>query len=137
MEDFIMEKNIRVICKKATIFPEGVLQAHQALQSILSNSEKRKFFGISYPGKDGSIIYRAAAEEIFEGEAENLASEIFIIKKGKYISQFIPDFRNDTSAIGNTFRALLAYPGIDPNGYCLEIYTNPKDVICMIPLHKV
>jgi hypothetical protein len=134
MQIYTNEKDIGVLCVKAASFPDGVMQAHQTLYNMLPNDKDRKFFGISYPGKDGHILYKAAAEEMFEGEAENHGLESFIIKKGKFISEFVPDFCSDTPAIGKAFKAMLSHPDIDPNGYCLELYTSATDVICMVPL---
>jgi hypothetical protein len=133
MEIYTNEKDISVLCLKAASFPDGVMQVHQTLHNMLPNDKDRKFFGISYPGKNGHILYKAAAEELFEGE-EHSGLERFVIKKGKFISRFIPDFCNHTPAIGKAFQEMLKHTGIDPNGYCLELYTNATDVICMVPL---
>ena len=32
------------------------------------------------------------------------------------------------------FEKLLAQPGIDPNGYCVEEYLDDKDMIAMVTL---
>jgi len=82
------------------------------------------------------IGYKAAAKELKSGEAETLGLETFIIKKGVYISELIIDFMSDIPSIGRTFQKLLAQPGLDPNGYCLEIYINNKDVRCLVGLKK-
>jgi hypothetical protein len=137
MEIFVIEEDINVLCQQADSFPQGVMKAHKILRNELPDTDKRKFAGISHPDKSGAIIYKAAAEALYDNEAEQTGFESFTIKKGKYISEFIPDFCDDTSTIGKTFKSLLAYPGIDPNGYCLEIYTSDKDVRCMVPLATV
>jgi len=134
MENFKFENDIRVICRQAASFPEGVLEAHKILHNELPDADQRRFFGISYPDKNEAIIYKAAAEALYDNEAEQTGFESFTIKKGNYISEFIANFCDDTSAIGKTFKALLTYPGIDPKGYCLEMYTSDKDVRCMVPL---
>jgi len=132
METFNLEKDIKVFCVTADSFPAGVLKAHQDLH--VKVGDNRKFFGLSWATEDGSIIYKAAVEECYDGEAEKLDCERFTIKKGKYISEFIPDFMKDVQVVAKTFKELLAQPGIDPKGYCLEMYTGPKDVRCMVPL---
>ena len=84
-EKFNIDKDIKTLFITATSFPEGVLSAHQKLHSILPSAQNRTFYGISWP-EDGKIIYKAAAEELYKGEAEQLGLETFTIKKGEYIS---------------------------------------------------
>jgi predicted transcriptional regulator YdeE len=134
MSNYFLEGDINVICIKADSFPAGVLTAHQKLQALTGNDKKRKYFGISYPEGPGNIIYKAAAEEQYAGEAADLHCERFTIRKGQYSSIYISNFMNDIPAIGNAFRQLLAQTGIDPNGYCLEIYEGENDVRCLVPL---
>jgi hypothetical protein len=134
MEIYNLEKDISVFCITADSFPAGIQNAYDALYAKLPTKDGRKFFGLSWAIENGSIIYKAAVEESYDGEAEKLGCERFTIKKGKYISEFIPDYMKDVQGIGRIFKALLAQPGIDPKGYCLEIYAGAKDVWCMVPL---
>ena len=134
MEKYILDKDINTICVKASSFPEGVMEAHNTLHALLSNEPDRKYFGISRPEGNNGIIYKAAAEELHDGEAEKLNLETFVIKKGNYTSIFIPDFMKDIPAIGKAFQELLANPEIDHNGACIECYINDKDVRCMVRL---
>lgn len=133
METITIYNDIRVFYITAESFPNGVLTAHQKLHSLLPFTTNRKMFGISRP-ENGVIVYRAAAEEITPGEAEQFNCDSLILKKGKYISNTIHDFMKDISSIGNTFREMLETPGLDPEGYCVELYFNEKDVQCMIRL---
>ena len=135
MEKYFITNDIKTFYVAATSFPEGVLKAHQTLHAMLPSTKGRNFFGISFPGQGRSIIYRAAVEESFAGEAEQLNCDIFIIRKGAYISQPVQDFMKDVSVVGQTFQQLLAHPDIDHNGYCLEIYPNEKDMICLVKLN--
>jgi hypothetical protein len=134
MEIFVIEEDINVLCQQADSFPQGVMQAHTILHNELPDTDQRKFAGISYPDKNGAIIYKAAAEALYDNEAEQTGFESFTIKRGNYITEFITDFCVDTAAIGKAFKTLLSHPDIDPNGYCLEMYTSDKDVRCMVPL---
>jgi len=134
MDNYILAADINVICIKAENFPAGVLAAHQKLHALTGNDKKRKYFGISYPQGSGNIIYKAAAEEKHKGEAADLHCESFTIRKGKYSSIYIPDFMKDIAGIGEAFQQLLSQPGIDPQGYCLEIYEGENNVRCMVPL---
>ena len=135
MEKYIIEKDIKTFYVAATSFPDGVLKAHQTLHTMLPSTKGRNFFGISFPGENRSIIYRAAVEESYAGEAEKYNCETFIIRKGTYMSQTIKDFMKDVGAVAKTFQQLLAHPQLDQNGYCLEIYPNQTDMICMVKLN--
>jgi predicted transcriptional regulator YdeE len=135
-EKYSIDEDIKVACVKAASFPEGIGDAWQKLFSTLPNAEQRKLFGISYGDGNGKIIYRAAAEELYSGEAEQLQLETFIIKKGKYISELLEDWKKDETQIGKIFQKLLSDPHIDKmQGYCLEIYFNQKDVRCAVLLN--
>ncbi len=130
----ILEDDLKLVCFEAKTFPDGVQEAFKVLNETLPECRSRTLFGISFPGKNGKIVYKAAATESSEGEAENLGRENFIVRGGTYISTYIADFMRDESRIGKAFRELLADPRIDPNGCCLEMYVNGKDVRCMVRL---
>jgi hypothetical protein len=134
MNSYILDNEIKVICIKATSFPDGVLAAHQKLHALTGHDTERKYFGISYPVALGNILYTAAAEEKYDGESIALQCESFTIRKGKYNSIYIKDFITDIAGIGKVFEQLLTQPNIDPDGYCLEMYKGLNDVRCMVPL---
>ena len=134
MEKFTIEEDIKVFCETAKSFPEGIVEAHKELESILSCSKQRRYFGISSRNAKGIVNYDAAAEEIYQGEAEELGCEKFVIQSGQYISILIEDYIADIKAIAKAFQLLIAYPGIDPEGYCIEWYLNEKNVRCMVRL---
>lgn len=135
MEKYHLPDDITAMYITASSFPDGVLAAHQKLHSLvpMSDTPERKYFGISYP-IDGTIIYKAGAEELTEGEAEQLGLETYLMKKGKYISTDIHDYMKNLSAIGDAFNELLESPDIDANGACVEWYITDKDVKCMVRL---
>ncbi|RFS13778.1 transcriptional regulator [Emticicia sp. C21] len=135
MEKYHLPEDIRAMYITASSFPDGVLAAHQKLHSLvpLSESPHRKYFGISFP-IDGTIIYKAGAEELTAGEADKLGLEIYLIKKGEYTSVDIHNYMQNLSAISETFNELLENPRIDPNGACIEWYISDKDVKCMVRL---
>lgn len=133
METIIQEADVFLCCIKATSFPAGVMDAHKKIHELVPAKEGRRYFGISRPEK-GSIVYQAAAE-IRPDEAHELKCESTVtLPGGRYISHTIKDFMKDVPAIGKTFQEMLATPGIDPNGYCVEWYLNDTDVQCMIRL---
>jgi|SRR6218665_4009174 len=134
MDNYTIDKNIRTICVTADSFPDGIEEAHQKLHAMLTPIDRRQFFGISWPGTDGEMIYKAAASEMQTGEAEHLHAETFTIKEGPYNSFYITDYRENLDSIGKAFDLLTAEHETDPNGYCLEWYINEKDVKCLVPL---
>ncbi|MES2457965.1 MAG: transcriptional regulator [Bacteroidota bacterium] len=134
METTTINQDIRAFYVTASSFPDGVLAAHQQLHAIVPFDEKRRYFGLSRPENDGGIVYHAAAEEIHPGEAEELGFKMLVLKKGTYVSVTIEDFMKDIPSIERAFKELLSYPQLDPEGYCVELYLNQKDVQCMIRL---
>jgi len=135
METITIDNDIKVFYITAKSFPEGIMDAHEKLHGLVAFSKERKHFGISRP-ENGVIIYKAAAEEINAGEAEKFNLETLVLKKGKYISLMINDYMKDIQSIDRAFKELLSYPGLDPQGYCVEWYLNGKDVRCMIRLNE-
>lgn len=129
---FNVENDIEVFCVKAKSFPDGVLSAHQTLHALIPFSEQRRYFGISRPENGEEIIYRAAAEELKQGELSSHALEKFILKKGQYICVDIANFMSMPQEIGKTFQHLLKNPRIDPQGACIEWYVNKTDCKCMV-----
>jgi hypothetical protein len=111
-----------------------VKPAWEKLHAFFAEPMKRKYYGISYPDKTGALVYMAATEETYDGEAAKYGCEKFMIKKGEYISMLIHDFMKDIPAIGLAFQQLIRHPGIDPAGVCVEIYEMPDDVRCMVKL---
>jgi len=134
MEKFILDKDIKVFFVKATSFPMGVGGAFHTLQSFMPQGDKRILYGISHSDGNGDIIYMAAVEESFPGEGVQNGCETFLIKKREYASEILHDWRSDENIVGRTFQKLLKEPRLDPNGYCLEMYINKKDVRCLVPL---
>jgi len=134
MEKYNVDRDISLFYVKAKSFPFGVGGAFTQLRSLLPEGSDRKLYGISNPSGSEGIIYRAAVEEVFPGEGKGKGCETFLIRKGSYISKYLTDWKKDESGVGVAFQELLRHPGIDPNGYCLEIYENEKDVRCLVPL---
>jgi predicted transcriptional regulator YdeE len=134
METITQDKDIIVFYITATSFPNGVLEAHQKLHSLIHFSTERKYFGLSRPENGGGITYRAAAEQLESGEAEKLNLDTIVLKKGRYLSLTVNDYMKDIPGIGKAFQEILAQPGLDPQGYCVEWYLSDKDVQCMVRL---
>lgn len=133
MQQFILDKDIQVLCVAATSFPAGIGAAFSKLHSTVSHADKRDAYGISHGGGAGSIIYKAGAAQQEDGEAEKYGCELFTIRTGKYIGTVLKDWKQDETSIGRTFQELLQQYDIDPDGACIEKYIG-DDVQCMIRL---
>ena len=92
------------------------------------------YYGISYPDVTRKILYKAAVNMLNYDEPEKLNCETDVIKAGKYYSTILTDFMNNIPAISHIFNQLLQHPDLDPEGYCLEIYMNDKDVQLLVKL---
>lgn len=134
MEKYSISKNIEVVFLKAAKFPDDVPATFEKLNALLPNNSDRRFFGISHPDKTGVIHYKAAAEILPSDNFKNSDLQKFIIEKGDFVTKYITNHFKDSNCIGDTFQALLKYPQLDPNGYCLEVYKNytDVDVHCMV-----
>jgi hypothetical protein len=134
MKTFTIPKDIHVFYIKAKSFPDGIMDAFNTLRERVPGSAARIVYGISNPEK-GMIIYKAAEEELYPGEAARVNCPSMIIPKGEYVYAIVKDFMQHIQDIGIRFRELLAHPGIDPEGFCVEWYFNETDVQCMIRLN--
>ncbi len=117
---------------QATSFPQGIMDAFNKLKNLLPDADNRIYYGVSYP-VNGTIVYKAATEELSGEEAQQYGCELFIARTGNYIAELLHDWKKDETAIGKTFQLLLAHPGIDPKGACIERYTD-DDALCMVRL---
>ncbi|RYY89320.1 MAG: transcriptional regulator [Chitinophagaceae bacterium] len=134
METIELERDLTVMYVDAASFPEGVLNAHERIHALVPPSRERSYFGISRPEGPG-IVYRAAAEQLDPGEKERFGLPSLVLRKGSYISRFVPDFMKDVSIIGRTFQELLQHPNLDTQGYCVEWYgEDGKNVTLMVRL---
>lgn len=131
MEDFRIEKDIHVFCVRAKSFPEGILQAHQTLHSLLNFDEKRGYFAASRP-ENGQIVYWAGCTELSKGECKKIGLEPLTIQAGNYKSVNIQNYKKDISQIAKVFQQLKTLPEIDPQGYCVEEILNENDLRCMV-----
>lgn len=137
MKIIAIDNDIKIFYVQATSYPDGIFDAHQKLHSIVPFSADRKYFGLSRPENEKyEIFYKAGTEEIEVGEAEKYNCETLIIKSGKYVCTTVKGFRNDVLAISKAFQELLTQPDLDPEGYCLEWYSNTAEVVkCMVRLN--
>lgn len=134
MEKYNINKDINLLCVQAESFPDGIKPAFQKLEKIVGDPKKRDFYGISYPDGKGSLVYKAAAEEEFDGEAKQKLCESFVVRKGTYLTETIMNFMENIPLIGETFDRLLTTPELDQTFPCVEWYKSDKEVVCMVRL---
>ena len=138
MDTIELSDDIKVFYITADTFPEGALAAHQKLHELVPFSQERKYFGISRPEQGKGIVYRAGTDEQYPGESGEYQCDTLVLKKGKYVSLDVKGYREDPLRIEAAFQQLLKYPGLDPQGYCVEWYSNDENtVVCMIRLEDV
>lgn len=133
MEIIRFDKDIPIMFVDAALFPEGVLEAHQALHKKISFDANRKYFGLSRP-ENGIIRYKAAAEELEKGEAIKNNFKSMVIREGRYRCVLLKNYQEDIESIGRTFTELIHANDIDPEGYCVEWYQGEHDMYCMVRL---
>jgi predicted transcriptional regulator YdeE len=133
MKNYNLNQDIKVFCVTADSFPNGVEAAYNKLYEI-AGREGRAVYGLSKPNEKGMIVYKAAMTEKFDGEAEQLGLETFIIPKGEYITESIHDWQHNMQKFGPTFQALLDNPRLDWSSWCIEQYKSEDEVVCMVKL---
>lgn len=136
MGTYYISRDIKVFYVQAKSFPEGIEEAYKTILGLVPSGNGRILYGISHPVKNKGIVYKAAIEEAYDEEAKKYNCETFVIKKGNYISETIVNWNNDKEIVQRTFEKLLSHPEIDKNGYCLEIYPDGHDMICLVPLNS-
>jgi len=135
MENYTIDNDITVYCLAVTPFPGGLPEVWNRMHATYAPGNGRSYYGISWGDGKGGILYKAAVSIREDDIIPGGDFEPFIIKKGSYRGTLIRDFMSDTRLIGQTFQQLLQAPDVAADGYCLEIYLNPKDVRCLIKLN--
>jgi hypothetical protein len=137
MEPYYITHDIHLCCFPASSFPDGVMDAFKRLHAKVPNQNGRRLFGISWPDGKGSMVYKAAIEEISPGETEELGAETYTLRKGEYLSLVVHNFMDDIPSIGKAFRVLVDAPGVHPNTIGVEEYLSNTDVRCMVPMMNI
>lgn len=133
MQEYVIEKDIKLLCVTAASFPAGIQAAFSRIHSIVPGAGTRAAYGISH-GSPYGIIYKAGVTALQGEHGEQYGCEEFIIRKGRYIGCVV-NWKENVRQIGETFQALLADPRIDKNGACVEEYINDDEVKCMVRLN--
>jgi hypothetical protein len=133
MEKFTLSEDIPVFYITAASFPDGILESHQRMHSLIPFTTQRRYFGLSRPEQGQGIVYKAAAE-ILPGEETKIRCEQMIIPKGDYLNITVFNYMQKLEGITTAFAEILTQPGLDPDGYCVEWYLDEKNVRCMVKL---
>jgi hypothetical protein len=134
MEKFTVSNDLKLLCVTAASFPDGIQKAFDDLKNVLPKNNRRTPYGISFQKQDGTIIYKAAVEEAFDGEAAQIGCELFVVQKGEYVGVTIADWKQKIETIGLVFEELLQHPHLDPDSQCIEIYKSQTELICMVKI---
>jgi hypothetical protein len=132
MENYKLKADVPVFCVTASSFPDCVQEAFQTLEKMLPTMNGRTFYGISWLNENNEIVYKAAVNESYTGEAARYACEPFVIRKGDYLTETVMNWCDDTTTIGTTFKKLLADPRMDASYPCVEWYKSDKEMMCMV-----
>ena len=136
MEKLTIPHDLKVFGVHVNTFPNGISDAFDALIKRIPNGEKRSYYGISDMSEDGRILYYAAAEEKFEGEGKKYNCDIYIVKKGEYLTVTLNNWRKKTDSIKDVFEAMMSDERIDKTNPCIEWYKNNDEMLCMVKLNK-
>ena len=82
--------------------------------------------------KDGQMIYKAAALEKYEGEAEKYNCERYTIEKGEYLTVTLHDWRKKTDCIKDVFHEIIQDSRVDKTKPAVEWYKNDDEMMCMV-----
>jgi predicted transcriptional regulator YdeE len=132
METFTLKEDLRVLGVKVTTIPKGIGEAFDALVKMLPGGFDRSYYGIAEMNHKGEMIYKAAALEKYDGEAEKYNCERFTIEKGEYLAVTLRDWRKKTDSIKSVFQKMIEDNRVDKRKPCIEWYKNDDEMICMV-----
>jgi hypothetical protein len=136
METYHLKTDLKVFGKEVTTFPLGIKEAFSALLDMLPAGSKRSYYGLSYMDETGKIIYKATAEEKYEGEAEKYNCERYVIEKGVYIAVTITDWRKKTDCIKDVFHDMMEDDRADKTKEVVEWYKTETEMFCLVKMKE-
>ena len=131
MEKYILENEVKVFGVVVETFPTGIEEAFRSLMKILNEEFNRSYYGITEM-KENRMIYKAVAEEKYNGEAEKYYLEKSVIEGGTYFTETIKDWRNNTDCIKDVFQKMMLSNQVDKAKPCIEWYKNNDEMLCMM-----
>jgi hypothetical protein len=133
MEKYMVKEDIKVLGKPVPTFPLGISEVFDSLMHLLPDGASRNYYGISWM-ENNKMIYFAAAQEKFDGEAESYRCEPSIIEKGEYLIAPIHDWRLKLECIKDVFHELLQDQRVDFAKPCIEWYRTHDEMWCMVKI---
>lgn len=134
METLYLKNDVHVLYVPVKSFPTGIIDAFKVLENLHPSICERPFYGIFHEEENGRVIYKAAVEEHYKGEAETYACGTFVIPKGNYLAVTITHFMKTIEAIPEAFQLLEQQPEADVSFPFIEWYRNEEEVVCMVKL---
>src|SRR5688500_7550240 len=119
MDRKFLPEGIKVFGKQVRNFPSGIGEAFHELVKLLPPGDSRPFYGIGECTSEG-IIYKAAALETFEGEAERYQCQRYVIEPGDYLCVTVRDWRPKTGSIKSVFDELYKHALADRKKTSIE-----------------
>jgi len=131
MKIYHQQHDQQVFGRLVRTFPNGIGDAFDALMKTIGD-DKRSYYGISKMDDKGAVSYWAAAEQKAPGEAEKYQCEQFLIPAGEYLSETVPDWKNNLLCIKDVFHEMMKDPAADTTRACIEWYYKEDEMLCMM-----
>jgi predicted transcriptional regulator YdeE len=132
METYNLKNDVNVFGVQVKSFPNGVGEAFHDLIKLFPADDKRSYYGIFSMAENGNMVYYAAAEETYQGEAEKYKCERRTIEKGEYLTEPIHDWRKNTDCIKDVFMKMSTDERVDHTKPGVEWYKNDDEMLCML-----
>jgi hypothetical protein len=136
METYSLKNDLKVFGKEVTTFPRGVSNAFHELITIIPDGSNRAYYGLSHMDETGKIIYKAAAEEKYAGEAEEFNYNRYLIEKGEYLAVALSDWRDKTDCIKDIFHEMMEDDRADKTKEVVEWYKTEKEMLCLVKVKE-
>ena len=133
MDKLILEDDVKVFGIEVKTFPLGIGEAfNELIKKTGDTAGAREYYGISFMNDNGKMIYKAVAEEKYDGEAKEYNYEEDIIEKGTYYFEVLKDWRNNTQCIKDIFQEMIKDEQVNKTKPAIEWYKNDNEMLCMI-----
>jgi len=136
METYKLKNDLKVFGKEVPTFPVGVSDAFHQLITIIPDGSNRSYYGLSHMDETGKIIYKAAAEEKYAGEAEKYNCDRYIIEKGEYLAVTLADWRGKTDCIKDMFHDMMEDDRADKTKEVVEWYKTDTEMLCLVKMRQ-
>jgi hypothetical protein len=133
MQKLTFENDVKVFGIEVKSFPAGISEAFNELINATGDcAGERNYYGVSSMNNDGKIIYKAVAEEKFDGEAAKFNYDTSSIEKGEYLYEVLKQWRDKTACIKDFFHLMMQDENVDKMKPCVEWYKNDEEMLCML-----